>query len=407
MKRGFAFLLGITMVFALATAVGAQHTHTLTFDNFSFSYDGSIADTVRVTDFAGDPLDVMYPGGPQPPDIRIEFLNYAPFPNMNDYPAASINVFNTADFANYPLFNQEYQALQSILATRPDLAQYLTIHENMSQNPVLPFLPIMNATQAIRAQPVYIDTGTLIGIRYLAVYSQDASLFTQDRVVYTFQGISTDGSTYVSARFQVLAAVLPTTTPADFDYEAFAASMSPYFAETTAALNESAPTDFTPNLDVLDSMVGSFTVGAPSGGISGGEVVTPMPIPTEIPSGSAGVLEGNWTLAQYGDPADALAPVETAVPTIRFEANGVSGNAGCNNYSGGFSFSNNTIEFTEMITTRMACEPERNQLETDFLAALGSATTFSVSGDTLTINYSIDHGDGTVTGGTLVFTRTA
>ena len=108
--------------------------------------------------------------------------------------------------------------------------------------------------------------------------------------------------------------------------------------------------------------------------------------------GLAGV---DWTLTSYG-PADAPAQlVENAPITINFSESGVGGRAGCNTYGGSFTFDNDTIRFSEMVRTMMACDGPTMEQEDAFLNALATTSTYEVSGSQLTINYD---------GGVLVFT---
>jgi heat shock protein HslJ len=80
-------------------------------------------------------------------------------------------------------------------------------------------------------------------------------------------------------------------------------------------------------------------------------------------------------------------------------ANGqVSGSAGCNTYQGTYrstrAAGRNTIEFGPLATTRMMCDQPLMDQEGIYLAALASATEYTIEGFALTITYP---------GGTLLF----
>jgi heat shock protein HslJ len=80
-------------------------------------------------------------------------------------------------------------------------------------------------------------------------------------------------------------------------------------------------------------------------------------------------------------------------------ANGqVSGSAGCNNYNGTYrstrAAGSNTIEFGPLATTRMMCDEPLMDQESLYLAALESATGYTLEGFALTISYP---------GGSLIF----
>lgn len=62
--------------------------------------------------------------------------------------------------------------------------------------------------------------------------------------------------------------------------------------------------------------------------------------------------------------------IEDKVPTINFETDGkIKGNGGCNNYFGNFSLDGRTLSFSDIGSTRMACE-ETMDLEGAFLKVL-------------------------------------
>ena len=100
--------------------------------------------------------------------------------------------------------------------------------------------------------------------------------------------------------------------------------------------------------------------------------------------GDPASLDGtSWTLTTIGGTEVAV----ESVPTLVFaEGGAVSGNAGCNQFSGTATIGDGTIDFGALASTRMACVDEAaTQLETEYLAALDAATTWSVDDGTLTI----------------------
>jgi len=73
--------------------------------------------------------------------------------------------------------------------------------------------------------------------------------------------------------------------------------------------------------------------------------------------------------------------------TIAFGADGrVSGDTGCNVFSGSYTLSGSSIAFGPIATTRRACaSDEANQQEQEFLAALAASTMYELVGDRLTL----------------------
>ncbi|MBC7813754.1 MAG: hypothetical protein H7175_21535, partial [Burkholderiales bacterium] len=147
--------------------------------------------------------------------------------------------------------------LQSLLAERHDLNQFATMSANDPAN-MLPFLPVVAAGQPIRARVQYVSTANLNGITYLTAFQQAAEPLTQRDFLYTFQGLSADGATYVSAVFRVSPQSIPVEVPADFNYEEFLAELPAYVDQTTTQLGSDAPEAFTPSLDTLDTLFNSF-----------------------------------------------------------------------------------------------------------------------------------------------------
>lgn len=69
-----------------------------------------------------------------------------------------------------------------------------------------------------------------------------------------------------------------------------------------------------------------------------------------------------------------------APATITFGVDGtVSGASGCNQYTGGYTVEGNELTVSNLASTMMACEPEKMAQEQALTAALGSATSFSIS----------------------------
>lgn len=107
--------------------------------------------------------------------------------------------------------------------------------------------------------------------------------------------------------------------------------------------------------------------------------------PSAVPSpDSVTTLTGTaWVLDTVGGkPA-----VESTTSTARFADDGtVSGSGGCNRFSGPFSTNGNAIKVGDLASTMMACTDDIMAQESGFLAALGSASTFSVDAGILTLS---------------------
>lgn len=71
-------------------------------------------------------------------------------------------------------------------------------------------------------------------------------------------------------------------------------------------------------------------------------------------------------------------------PYVQFRREGhrVAGSGGCNRLAGGYSIAGDTLRFTPLITTKMACAQGMEQ-EQKLLNALGAVTRYAIAGDTL------------------------
>jgi heat shock protein HslJ len=123
-----------------------------------------------------------------------------------------------------------------------------------------------------------------------------------------------------------------------------------------------------------------------------------QPAPTGAAGGATepaaeGLAGTSWALSDL----DGNPPVAEA--TLQFDAEGrLAGTTGCNQYSGGYSAEGDTLAVGELISTKMACTAAGvMEQETRFLGALGQAASYSIAGDTLTIEGA--------SGARLVFTR--
>lgn len=92
---------------------------------------------------------------------------------------------------------------------------------------------------------------------------------------------------------------------------------------------------------------------------------------------SATTPDGDWllTFPDLGRPQ----------PTLSVAAQAVSGNAGCNSFSGAVSAAPGAPPFARLAATEMACEPAVMQNEALFFEAMAEARALTVNADTLTL----------------------
>jgi heat shock protein HslJ len=69
-----------------------------------------------------------------------------------------------------------------------------------------------------------------------------------------------------------------------------------------------------------------------------------------------------------------------------FAAGTISGNAGCNDYTGTYTVDGDKLTIGPLATTKKGCGPAQTALETAYLAALGRVATYTVFGMRLDLN---------------------
>ncbi len=112
----------------------------------------------------------------------------------------------------------------------------------------------------------------------------------------------------------------------------------------------------------------------------------------EFAPASTSLAGTSWDVVNYNNGNEAVVSVlEDTELTAVFEAEQVSGSAGCNNYFGSYSADEGAIEIGPLAATRRACAGEGvAEQEAEFLAALESAATYSINGDRLEMRTAED-----------------
>jgi hypothetical protein len=125
----------------------------------------------------------------------------------------------------------------------------------------MPYLPLYNAAQVMHAQVKYLDFKNGQGVRFLTLYSQGIMPINNRELVYTYQGLTSDGEYYVAAVLPVNLPELPTddqdtaNLPPDFSN-----NYPKYLADTVAMLDQQLASAYTPDLSKLDAMVQSIEI---------------------------------------------------------------------------------------------------------------------------------------------------
>ena len=100
-------------------------------------------------------------------------------------------------------------------------------------------------------------------------------------------------------------------------------------------------------------------------------------------SGQAQSLDGtHWMLVSIGERP----VVQDSRASLSFnEPGAVAGHGSCNRFAGPVSVTGDQISFGNLASTRMACQPEVDVQEMDYLQALTGANRYRINGSQLEI----------------------
>ena len=125
----------------------------------------------------------------------------------------------------------------------------------------LPFLPLFNASQVMHAQVQFLDFKNGQGVRFVTQFDQAPLPINNHELIYTYQGLTSDGKYYVAALLPVNLAGLPADeTITGQESPEFVSDFLKYL-ETTVSLIDAQPASaFTPDLSALDALVQSIEI---------------------------------------------------------------------------------------------------------------------------------------------------
>ena len=94
-----------------------------------------------------------------------------------------------------------------------------------------------------------------------------------------------------------------------------------------------------------------------------------------------------WRLESGTSDGEPILILGSHPITLSFTEDGAGGTAACNGYGGSYSISGDTITFSELFQTEMACFPEETmESEQRFLEALARVETISLTEERLTLS---------------------
>ncbi len=272
MKRRLTLLfMALTALFVMPTLAqdNPSTLATVSYAGISFSYDPSLGAVLPQT-IAEVPAsaDTM-PGEYGPAHIAFSFINGKEGDQVlspDYYP--QLIIYKTDDIAAYKddFFTNALQNLNGFIegGGGGDFSKYEQVPAD-DTNLNLPYLPPVPAGQVMRALAEYLPVTDGMGIRYLTSFASDVSPLTDDRILYTYQGATSQfkgdkPGYYIAFTYPIKTSVLPAEIPTDFDYNAFSDNYVKEMNDATQKINTADPNSFDPTLAQLDELIKSIKI---------------------------------------------------------------------------------------------------------------------------------------------------
>ncbi len=197
------------------------------------------------------------PGGPYwlilPQRVEIS-LNGYPVEKTQFQPQITVYPVDEFKSINQTAGNV-IDSLKALLELKPGEQNLEQASMALPPGQSLPFLPLEDAQQLFHAHFSYIAFKNGGAVCYLTQFDQYYALINNHELIYTCQGLTSDGRFYVAAVLPVNLAFLPADDP-------MATQVDPgtYTMGVVQQINSAGPASFTPHLDKLDAMLASMTI---------------------------------------------------------------------------------------------------------------------------------------------------
>jgi len=220
------------------------------YEGISFSFDPQIAGGIVPTTIPGQNLGEGYmPSETYPTHFEFGFSGYGV---LDHFHTPIILIYPVDEFRTIsPYASDVIDKLQQTLLSKPGGG-------TMSD---FPHLPMWNAAQMFAAKVSYYDFKNGSGVRFLTMYGQDVYPVDNQNMVFTYQGLTSDGRFYISANLPLTHFGLPFDGATVMgDYMTFHENWDTYIADTVTWLNVQDPANFFPDITKLDEMMASFEI---------------------------------------------------------------------------------------------------------------------------------------------------
>jgi hypothetical protein len=141
------------------------------------------------------------------------------------------------------------------------IASLQTLLQSPQEIQDMPFLPLINELQVMHANIQYLNFKNGQGLRYLTQFNQGVVPINNQGLIYTYQGITSDGKYYVAAVLPVNHPSLPADVNAIANISLeFSTDYPVYLTNVIDTLNTQPGNTFTPDLTQLDVMMSSLKI---------------------------------------------------------------------------------------------------------------------------------------------------
>jgi heat shock protein HslJ/uncharacterized protein YraI len=235
--------------------------------------------------------------------------------------------------------------------------------------PVLPFEEVTGVND-LAVQGEFLEFDWFNGMRFVGRFSQDPNPVLNEDLYYIFQGFNEDSSCLISFFYPVRTDLVPDTAEDVSEDELADVDSDPtaYLEGKTEALNNLIASDWDPDLNTLDAVIGSLAY------------VPPAQAGTSLTN----VLWG-WTELTETQPASQSIIPDPENYTLVFQPdNGLQILADCNSGFGTYSLDGDQMSIEIGVLTTAICGPD--SLSSLFLDMLERVGSYELSQDELVLN---------------------
>jgi hypothetical protein len=224
---------------------------TISYEGVSFVIPGGVAGSANTEKITAVESNSGAPWEVAPTHLRFTLTDY---PLQGKFHEPRILVYPAEEYArSNPAAAEQIDRLKRILAGGTPLRE------------TLPAVPFFNAASQIAANIKLVSFQNGGGVRWLTQYAQYAAPINNRELFYQFQGLSSDGKTYMIAILPITAPILPedekpeaTVPEGGVPIPTDVGPSDVYYFSVTEKLNTLSADAFTPSLSALDALVQSI-----------------------------------------------------------------------------------------------------------------------------------------------------